>query len=172
MRARPAAGTAVWGAEDGEPRPPSVVADISFSSSKRFAKESGYGATLRAGVDSSSYTVLVVDDDASIRMLCRLNLELDGWHVLEAATLAQAREALVSGRVDVMVLDVHVGSGNGVELLQELRRDRAPVKVALLTGSDRVADVGSDAVIPKPFTIDQLRSTVAGLAPRRAQKAG
>jgi DNA-binding response OmpR family regulator len=123
-------------------------------------------------VDSPGHTVLVVDDDASIRMLCRLNLELDGWHVLEAATLAKARETLAGEHVDVMVLDVHVGSGNGVELLQELRRDRAPVKVALLTGSDRVADADSDAVIPKPFTIEQLRSTVAGLAPRRAQKAG
>jgi DNA-binding response OmpR family regulator len=123
-------------------------------------------------LDSPGHTVLVVDDDASIRMLCRLNLELDGWHVLEAPTLAQARETLAAEQVDVMVLDVHVGSGNGVELLQELRRDRSPVKVALLTGSDRVADAGSDAVIPKPFTIEQLRSTVAGLAPRRAQKAG
>ena len=105
-------------------------------------------------------------------MLCRLNLELDGWQVLEAATLAKARETLAVEHVDVMVLDVHVGSGNGVELLQELRRDRSPVKVALLTGSDRVADAGSDAVIPKPFTVEQLRSTVAGLATRRAQKAG
>jgi DNA-binding response OmpR family regulator len=115
-------------------------------------------------VGSPSHTVLVVDDDASIRLLCRLNLELDGWEVHEAATLSQAREELDAFTVDVVVLDVHVGSGNGVEFLRELRRDRPHVKVAMLTGSDDVRDVGSDALIPKPFTIEQLTSTVANLA--------
>ena len=109
-------------------------------------------------------TVLVVDDDASIRLLCRLNLELEGWHVLEAATLAHAREQLEATDVGVVVLDVHVGSGNGLDFLNELRRDRPEVKVAMLTGSEAIGDVCSDAVIPKPFTIEQLTSTVANLA--------
>jgi DNA-binding response OmpR family regulator len=116
--------------------------------------------------------VLVVDDDASIRLLCRLNLELDGWDVREAAGLGQAREQLADGAVEVVVLDVHVGSGNGLEFLRELRRDYPGVKVAMLTGSDRLQDADSDAVIPKPFTIEQLTSTVASLAPRSAQTAG
>lgn len=115
-------------------------------------------------MEAPGHTVLVVDDDASIRLLCRLNLELEGWAVLEAATLWQAREELEAGAVDVVVLDVHVGSGNGVEFLQELRRDRPQVKVAMLTGSEGMRDVGSDAVIPKPFTIEQLTATVANLA--------
>jgi DNA-binding response OmpR family regulator len=108
--------------------------------------------------------VLVVDDDASIRLLCRLNLELDGWRVIEAASLSEARERLAGDLVDVVVLDVHVGSENGLEFLQELRRERPRLKVAMLTGSEDVGDVGSDGVIPKPFTIQQLTSTVANLA--------
>ena len=123
-------------------------------------------------MDSPGHTVLVVDDDASIRLLCRLNLELEGWRVLEAATLPHAREQLQGDHVDVLILDVHVGSANGVELLHEVRRDHPAVKVAMLTGSDRLEDVDSDAVIPKPFTIEQLTSTVAALAARPAQKAG
>jgi DNA-binding response OmpR family regulator len=114
--------------------------------------------------------VLVVDDDQSIRMLCRLNLELDGWSVREASTIREAREQLDG--VEVVVLDVHLGSGSGVELLHELRQERPGVKVAMLTGSDRLEGVDSDAVIPKPFTLEQLTSTVATLAPRRAQQAG
>jgi DNA-binding response OmpR family regulator len=121
-------------------------------------------------VDSRGQTVLVVDDDPSIRMLCRLNLELDGWGVREAATIREARERLDG--VEVVVLDVHLGSGSGIELLQELRHERPNVKVALLTGSDRLEGVDSDAIIPKPFTLEQLSSTVAKLAPRRAQRAG
>lgn len=108
--------------------------------------------------------MLVVDDDASIRLLCRLNLELEGWRVLEAATLQHAREELDANAVDVVVLDVHVGMDNGLEFLHELRRDRPDVKVAMLTGSERIGDVGSDGVIPKPFTIEQLTTTVANLA--------
>jgi DNA-binding response OmpR family regulator len=129
-------------------------------------------ATLPPGVESPGHTVLVVDDDPSIRLLCRLNLELDGWDVREAAGLGQAREQLADGAVEVVVLDVHVGPGNGLEFLRELRRDYSGVKVAMLTGSDRLQDVDSDAVIPKPFTIEQLTSTVASLAPRSAQTAG
>lgn len=113
---------------------------------------------------SPSRTVLVVDDDASIRLLCRLNLELDGWRVVEAASVGQAREQLAAEEVAVALLDVHVGSDNGVEFMHEIRREHPGVKVALLTGSDRVEDSGSDAVIPKPFTLQQLASTVANLA--------
>jgi DNA-binding response OmpR family regulator len=123
-------------------------------------------------VDTPGHTVLVVDDDASIRMLCRLNLEFDGWSVREAATLAQAREELVPAGVDVVLLDVHVGSENSVEFLRELRRERPGLKVAMLTGSDDLQDMDADAVIPKPFKIDELRTTVAGLAPRAARTAG
>jgi len=123
-------------------------------------------------MDSPGHTVLVVDDDASIRMLCRLNLELDGWSVREAATLAQAREQLVPEGVEVVLLDMHVGSENGVEFLRELRRERPGLKVAMLTGSDDLQDIDADAVISKPFRIDELRTTVAGLAPRAARTAG
>ena len=129
-------------------------------------------ARLPPGVESPGHTVLVVDDDASIRLLCRLNLELDGWNVREAPALAQARAQLADGAVAVVVLDVHIGSGNGIEFLRELRRDYSGIKVAMLTGSDRLEGVDSDAVIPKPFTIEQLTSTVAKLAPRSAPTAG
>jgi DNA-binding response OmpR family regulator len=121
-------------------------------------------------VDPPSYTVLVVDDDPSIRLLCRINLELDGWQVREASGLDEARRQVPEA--DVVLLDAHVGSGDGVEFLHELRRDHPAVKVAMLTGDDRLAAVDSDALITKPFTIEQLTTTVAGLAARPAQTAG
>jgi len=147
---------------------------FSSTTRKRSATRLGYGAvaTLLRGVDSPGHTVLVVDDDPSIRLLCRLNLELDGWQVREAATLAQARDELADGEVDVLVLDVHVGTGNGVEFLREVRRERPRLRVAMLTGSDTLGEVDSDAVIPKPFTIEQLTGTVAVLASRPARTAG
>src|SRR4051812_31569769 len=96
------------------------------------------GARLRAAVGDSAVgkTVLVVDDDESVRMLCRVNLELDGYRVLEAGSLAQAKETLANQEVDAMLLDFHLGDGDGRELLQHLGADRP--RVALFTGSAKI----------------------------------
>jgi DNA-binding response OmpR family regulator len=110
--------------------------------------------------------VLVLDDDPSLRMLCRVNLELDGYRVVEAASVADARAALASGPVDVILLDVHLEDGDGRELLHELGPGRPPA--ALFTGSEPAASVAgvADAVIPKPFELRLLRATVEDLVSR------
>jgi DNA-binding response OmpR family regulator len=111
-------------------------------------------------------TILVVDDDAAIRLLCRVNLELEGFRVLEAATLAEARDRLEGDTIDALLLDVHVGSEDGYELLRELSDGESPVRVALLTGSVDVATVDArlaDAVIPKPFSLETLCATARTL---------
>jgi DNA-binding response OmpR family regulator len=131
--------------------------------------------TLARGVDSPSHTVLVVDDDPSIRFLCRVNLELDGWAVREAGTLDEARGELLEGHVGVVLLDVHVGTQSGIDYLNELRRDHPGVSVAMLTGSvgtPKLEGTRPDAVLPKPFTLEQLAETVRRLAPRTAHSAG
>ena len=83
-------------------------------------------------------TVLIVDDDTAIRLLCRVNLELEGLRVVEAAYLDQARQVLAEEPVDVVLLDLHLGHERGLDLLHELRRDRPEIGVALLTGSPQV----------------------------------
>ncbi len=110
--------------------------------------------------------MLVLDDDPSLRMLCRVNLELDGYRVREAESIAQARVALASGAVDVILLDVHLEDGDGRDLLLELGPDRPPA--ALFTGSEPAAAVAgvADAVIPKPFELGLLRATVEDLLSR------
>ena len=110
--------------------------------------------------------MLVLDDDPSLRLLCRVNLELDGFRVVEASSIACAREALVTDRVDAIVLDVHLEDGDGRDLLRELGAGRPPA--ALFTGTEPVGDIGgiADAVIPKPFEIGLLRTTVANLVAR------
>ena len=111
-------------------------------------------------------TVLVLDDDPSLRMLCRVNLELDGYRVLEAASVAEARAALASGAVDVILLDIHLEDGDGRDLLLELGPGRPPA--ALFTGSEPAAEVTgvADALIPKPFELGLLRATVENLVSR------
>lgn len=105
-------------------------------------------------------TVLVVDDEPSLRLLCRVNLELEGHRVLEAATLAEARAHLAAETVDVILLDVHVGSEQGLELIAEAR----PARVVLLTGSAELDDEtrsSVDGVLGKPFALGDLAAAVA-----------
>jgi DNA-binding response OmpR family regulator len=115
-------------------------------------------------------TVLIVDDDAAIRLLCRVNLELEGHRVLDAAQLDEARNLLAAEPVDVVLLDLHVGTERGLDLLAELRRDRPEVAVALLTGSPQPRspeeEAKADAMILKPFEIEELGRTVRRLAKR------
>ncbi len=132
-------------------------------------------STLASPVESSGHTVLVVDDDPSIRLLCRVNLELEGCTVREAGSLDQARSELGQGGVDVVLLDVHVGSSDGAELLTELRRDHPGLPVAMLTGSAshaELAETEADAVLFKPFTLEQLTGTVRALTARAAGTPG
>jgi DNA-binding NtrC family response regulator len=110
--------------------------------------------------------VLVVDDDPSLRLLCRINLELDGYGVTEAATLDAARDELRGNGISLVLLDVHVGRANGVELLDELKRDRPELPVVLLTGESGLppeARGRADEVIAKPFDVSRLAQTVRKL---------
>jgi len=112
-------------------------------------------------------TVLVVDDEASLRLLCRVNLELEGFRVLEAGTLRAAREHLENERVDVVVLDVHVAGDDGRDLLDELRRADAETRVVMLTGSADITSTRFDAadeVMSKPFDPASLVATVRRLS--------
>jgi DNA-binding NtrC family response regulator len=109
-------------------------------------------------------TVLVVDDDDSLRMLCRITLELDGYRVLEAPSIEEACAALAAGPVDAMLLDLHVGHGDGGQLLATLGETRPPV--ALFTGSEAINPELrelADAVLVKPLGIDRLSETVGRL---------
>jgi DNA-binding NtrC family response regulator len=110
--------------------------------------------------------VLVVDDEPSIRLLCRVNLELDGHEVLEADTLATARATLAAGGVDIVLLDVHLYGERSDPLIAECHSRRPPIPVVLVTGSADVKQErlsGADAVLPKPFELDVLLKTVRNL---------
>lgn len=114
-------------------------------------------------------TVLVVEDDPSLRMLCRVNLELEDYVVLDAETLGRAEELLRSEPVDVILLDLHVGDRNGAELLPFLRNERPEVAVCLLSGTsetDPPLQPGVHAFVRKPFELDDLIGTVKRLLAR------
>lgn len=117
----------------------------------------------------SATTVLVVEDDESLRMLCRINLELENYRVLEAESIDRAVELVSAEHVDVVLLDLHVGDRRGTELLPVLRAEHPEAAVCLLSGTseaDPPDEEGVDGFIRKPFDLGELNETVRRLASR------
>ena len=117
--------------------------------------------------EETATTVLVVEDDASLRLLCRLNLELERYRVLEAGTLDLAAELLTQEPVDVVLLDLHVAGRHGTELLPVIKEQCPRASICLLSGTsetDPPVEEGIDAFVRKPFEIEQLNSTVRRLS--------
>ena len=107
--------------------------------------------------------MLVVDDEPSLRLLCRVNLELDGYRVIEAATVPAARKLLEDEPVNLVLLDVHVAGHDGRDLLDEIRAAEQDVRVVMLTGSVDVTGprlAAADRVVSKPFEPVDLVATV------------
>jgi DNA-binding NtrC family response regulator len=107
---------------------------------------------------------LIVDDDAALRLLCRVNLELEGFAVREAATVAEAEAAIAAERPDVVLLDVHLGGEQTHDLLARIRGEGIPV--VLVTGSVDIDDYRDsvDTVLGKPFVPQTLVETARRLA--------
>jgi len=113
--------------------------------------------------------VVVADDDEAMRLLCRVNLELEGYDVVEAASEAEVESALAGGDVTLVLLDIHLGNDDGIAIARGIRPRYPDVAIAFLSGSVRFGENSaevSDASIRKPFTLEELVETVHRLAPR------
>lgn len=111
-------------------------------------------------------SVLVVDDDAGLRTLSRIVLELEGFHVREAASLAEAEAAIAAQRPDVVLLDVHLGPHHSADLFRRLREEGIPV--AAVSGTSEPAEYATiaDASLGKPYQPSALVALVRQLVGR------
>jgi DNA-binding response OmpR family regulator len=114
-----------------------------------------------------SVRVLIADDERPIRLLCRVNLELEGMHVVEAADGAEAVELALSAPPDVVVLDVAMPRLDGWQVAERLRAEPATEGVAIvfLTAmtneeSQHRARAWNGVFVPKPFNPLELAAVV------------
>ncbi len=118
-------------------------------------------------------TVLVVDDEPTIREIVAGYLERDGYRTLEAADGNRARELLERDPPDLVVLDVMLPGPDGLELCRWIRsRSRLPVIMLTARGeeSDRIVglELGADDYVTKPFSPRELAARVRTVL-RRAE---
>ena len=104
---------------------------------------------------------LVLEDEREIRQFVRSSLEAEGWQVVEATTLRQGLVEAGTRRPDLIVADLGLPDGNGVEFIREVRTwSGVPIIVlsARTQESEKVAalDAGADDYITKPFGVAEL----------------
>ena len=115
--------------------------------------------------------ILVVDDEARMRRFVRMNLELEGFLVLEASDGLEAIRKTREEMPDLVLLDVEMPKLDGFETLREIRRT-SPVPVIMLTVRSeeddliRGLDLGADDYVTKPFSARELVSRVNALLRR------
>ena len=122
-------------------------------------------------------TILVVDDEERMARFIRLNLEHDGFHVIEAYRGMQAIQALRDALPDMILLDVMMPDLDGFEVLKMIR-EVSTVPVIMLTAKgeedDRVRglELGADDYVTKPFSPRELVSRVRAVLRRTDQASG
>lgn len=113
------------------------------------------------------YNILIVDDEPVVLKITATALQ-GQYVVYTARNQAEARAVLADFEPHLLILDVRLGVENGLQILAEFRqRSLAPVLVVTGHGSEAVAadalQLRANAYLPKPFSIDELRTQVAAL---------
>jgi two-component system OmpR family response regulator len=109
-------------------------------------------------------TVLLVEDDEALRLLCRTVLQLEGYDVVEAQTQREVDDALAESDMRVALLDVHLGDESGIDIARSLRRSHPALPIVLFSGSAQLygsaAEELAAAIVSKPFEVDELLEVV------------
>ena len=129
------------------------------------------------GTSSEKLRILIVDDEARIRRLERMNLELEGFEVIEAADGFAALDRVREDLPNLVVMDVAMPQMDGFETLR-LLREVSSVPVIMVTVkaevSDRIQglDLGADNYITKPFNPQELVSRIRAVLRRTEERSG
>jgi DNA-binding response OmpR family regulator len=121
-------------------------------------------------------TILVVDDEPTLRETLAENLEIEGFRVVTAADGREALERFHQSQPDLVVLDLMLPELSGIEVCREIRRESG-VPILMLTARDSELDkvvgleLGADDYVTKPFGLRELLARVRALI-RRSERQG
>ena len=110
--------------------------------------------------------LLIIEDDIGLNQgLCKA-LKAEDRQIISCQDLKTAREQLLFGGVSLILLDINLPDGSGLELLREVKENTPGIPVILLTANDTDLDIvdglerGADDYITKPFSLSVLRARV------------
>jgi CheY-like chemotaxis protein len=117
------------------------------------------------GKHAMGLSILVVDDEEMIRISLSLLLTVKGHDVATAPDTATALAMLRTSRPDVVISDMIMPGGNGLDAIHAIRRDHPDMRIIAMSGGGRMAgqnmlavasEMGADACLEKPFEADDL----------------
>ncbi len=116
-------------------------------------------------MNSNKYKVLVVEDEGNIRHFVKTILGANGYQVIEAKTLTEGRMAFMSHSPDVVILDLGLPDGDGMDFLKLVRREFSTPVIVLSARTDekdkvQALDGGANDYITKPFGTAELQARV------------
>ena len=119
--------------------------------------------------------ILVADDDPEIRKLLGRYIEGQAFRVLLASSCGELRERIATNRIDLIVLDVLLPDGSGLNACRDLRAERNTIPIILLTALkedvDRIIglEMGADDYLGKPFNPRELVARIRAVLRRRSE---
>jgi DNA-binding response OmpR family regulator len=112
-------------------------------------------------------TILIADDDASVRKALGRVLEEEGYQIIVAADGREVLERFESGPVDLLVLDIGLPVKNGWNTFERITRRAPALPIIIITGKANPCDLavaaGFGAVMEKPLDVGQLLQTMQAL---------
>jgi two-component system response regulator PilR (NtrC family) len=117
--------------------------------------------------------LLIVDDEASLRDFLSIVFEEEGWRVETAGSLSESRIALARNEPDLVLCDLMLPDGSGIDLLREIKASSPSVAVVMITAHTSTKSAvealkaGAFDYIAKPFDIDELKIIVHNAVERK-----
>ena len=129
-------------------------------------------------MSSSKATIVVADDDLAIRMVVGEALRQEGWMVIEAEDVPELTRLVRSGQGDVVISDVLMPSGSGLDAMPDLLAERPSLPFIIMSAQNTLSTAmdatnnGAFDYLPKPFDIDELVGTVKKALKKSKTAAG
>ena len=126
-----------------------------------------------------SQKILIIEDEPDIRKTLEYNITREGYEAISASSLSEGRQKLESDSFTLLLLDLMLPDGSGLDLFRELKQDKSlsTMPVIILTAKDDEVDkvvgfeLGADDYVTKPFSVRELILRVKAVLKRGERKS-